>query len=168
VRWRTAKRIDGPDLEGMTRATISVVRDSSASCPFCRFEDPSVTVYSDQYVQAFISLQPINGWHVLIVPREHVERFSDIPVPVLVSVTMAAQAVSRAIEKAANPAGITIITEDDFADVGYNLIPHWKLHVIARYVDDAVKLEWGRNRESGPATRSGAASILRGEVARQR
>lgn len=150
----------------MTRATISLVRDEAAKCPFCRFDDRAVTVFSDQYTQAFMSLRPINGWHVLVVPRDHYERFADIPVPVLVSIAMTAQAVSRAIEAVANPAGITIITEDDFADAGFNLIPHWKLHVIARYKDDAVKLEWGRKDDTGPATRAGAASIIRQELER--
>jgi histidine triad (HIT) family protein len=151
----------------MTRATLAVVKDP-APCPFCRFNDPAVTVWSDQYVQAFMSLRPINGWHVLIVPRDHYERFADIPVPVMVAVMMAAQSVSRAMEAVANPAGITFITEDDFKDVGYNLIPHWKLHVIARYENDAVKLDWGGARDTGPATRSGAASILRDHLARSR
>lgn len=98
---------------------------------------------------------------MLVVPRDHYERFSDIPVPVLVAVTMGAQAVSRAIEAAARPDGITIITEDDFAEVGYNLVAHWKLHVMARYKGDAVKLEWGRTPDTGPSTRAGAAAILR-------
>ena len=144
----------------MTRATAAVAQ-IPRRCPFCDFDDPSVTVYSDAYVQAFISLQPINGWHVLVVPRDHYEHFADIPVPVLVAIMMAAQNVTRAMTAAARPDGVTIITEDDFADVGYNLIPHWKLHLIARYAGDAVKLEWGRKPESGPATRSGAAAILR-------
>jgi diadenosine tetraphosphate (Ap4A) HIT family hydrolase len=82
----------------MTRATLAVVRDDAAPCPFCRYDDQSVTVFSDQYVQAFISLQPINGWHVLVVPREHYERFAEIPVPVLVS--GAASILRRQIESA--------------------------------------------------------------------
>ena len=145
----------------MTRATVAVLKPATSRCPFCGFDDPGVTVYSDAYVQAFISLQPINGWHVLVVPRDHYEHFADIPVPVLVAIMMAAQNITRAITASAQPDGITIITEDDFKEVGYNLIPHWKLHLIARYEGDAVKLEWGRKPESGPATRAGAAAILR-------
>ena len=56
---------------------------------------------------------------------------------------------------------ITTITEDDFANVGYNLIPHWKLHLIARFKGDAVKLEWGRQAEPGPSTRGETATLLR-------
>ena len=145
----------------MTRATAAVAQPAAARCPFCGFSDQGVTVYADAYVQAFISFQPINGGHVLVVPRDHYERFADIPVPVLVAVMMGAQAVAKAMEAAARPDGITIITEDDFKEVGYNLVPHWKLHVIARYKNDAVKLEWGRTADTGPTTRAGAASILR-------
>lgn len=145
----------------MTRATSAIAQPMPARCPFCGFNEEPATVYADAYVQAFVSFQPINGWHVLVVPRDHFEKFADIPVPVLVAIAMAAQAVARAMQAAARPDGITIITEDDFAQVGYNLVPHWKLHVIARYKGDAVKLEWGRTPDSGPTTRAGAAAILR-------
>jgi histidine triad (HIT) family protein len=148
----------------MSPATAVLHNVGTAKCPFCGFDDPAVTVYADAHVQAFMSLQPINGWHVLVVPRDHYERFADIPVPVMVSITMAAQSVARAMKAAARPDGVTIITEDDYTDAGFNLIPHWKLHVIARYKGDAVKLEWGRKAEEGPSTRAGAAAILRKQL----
>ena len=86
-------------------------------------------------------------------------------IPTLVAVFVAAPHISRAIEGTARPDGITTITEDDFADVGSNLIPHWKLHLIARCCDDAVKLEWGRQPEPGPSTRSETATALRRDLA---
>jgi histidine triad (HIT) family protein len=134
-------------------------------CAFCGYEDPAVTVFSDELVQAFVSLQPINGWHILVVPRTHYERLADMPVPTLVAVCVAAQHISRAIETAARPDGITTITEDDFADVGYNLIPHWKLHLIARFRGDSVKLDWGRKPEPGPSTRAETANAVRRHLA---
>ncbi|MDB4908233.1 MAG: histidine triad protein [Gemmatimonadetes bacterium] len=133
----------------------------SGRCLFCGYTDQSVTIYQDEMVQAFISLQPINGWHVLVVPRAHYERLSELPLPTLIAVTIAAQHVSKALEAAARPDGITTITEDDFAGVGYNLVPHWKLHLIARFKGDAVKLEWGRSAEPGPSTRAETAQSLR-------
>ncbi len=130
-------------------------------CPFCGYKDPTVTVHSDENVQVFVSLQPINGWHFLVVPRAHYERLADIPAPTLLAVMLAAQRVCRALVSAAHPDGITTITEDDLAGLGMNLIPHWKLHVIGRFAGDAVKLEWGRQSEPGPTTRAETAALLR-------
>ena len=134
-------------------------------CLFCSLHDPAVTVFADAHVKAVVSLAPINGYHVLVVPHVHVERFAEIPVDVLTSVMRAAQRISRAFEEVAAPDGITYITEDDLSGQGYNMVAHWKLHVIARFKNDAVKLEWGRTTDPGPPRRAELASQLRARVA---
>ena len=54
-----------------------------ADCPFCSFDDPAVTVYRDASIQALISRAPINRYHVLVVPRPHVEHLSEVPAEML-------------------------------------------------------------------------------------
>ena len=135
-----------------------------AECPFCGLDDPEVTVWADDQVQALVSRAPINGWHVVVVPRVHVERFPDVPAATAAAVISAAQRVARAIEEEAHPDGFTYITEDDLTGQGYNLVAHWKLHVIARFQGDAVRLEWGRGADPGTAVRAGVATALRRRV----
>ena len=50
---------------------------SEPDCPFCVLDDPQVTAYADATVQALVSRAPINEYHVIVVPRLHVERFRD-------------------------------------------------------------------------------------------
>lgn len=57
--------------------------------------------------------------------------------------------------------GITYITEDDLTGQGYNLVAHWKLHVIARYRDDSVRIEWNGREELGHAARAAVATAIR-------
>lgn len=135
-------------------------------CLFCALHDPAVTVFADAHCKAIVSLAPINGHHVLVIPHLHVERFAEIPEDVLGSVMRAAQRVARAMELAAGPDGITFITEDDLTGIGMNLVPHWKLHVIARFKDDAVKLEWGRTADPGLPRRAELAGELRAHLPR--
>ena len=47
------------------------VNGDSSDCSFCRLDEPAVTVYRDATVQAFISLAPINRYHVIVTPRAH-------------------------------------------------------------------------------------------------
>ena len=53
--------------------------DSSPECSFCRLDEPAVTMYRDATVQAFISLAPINRYHVIVAPRAHYEHLSELP-----------------------------------------------------------------------------------------
>lgn len=50
-------------------------------CIFCKIasgEIPAARVYDDDQVVAFDDLNPQAPTHVLVVPREHIERISDI------------------------------------------------------------------------------------------
>ena len=137
---------------------------SEPDCPFCVLDDPQVTVYADATVQALVSRAPINEYHVIVVPRLHVERFGDLPPNVLVAAVECAQRIGRAITAVARPDGITYITEDDITGQGYNQVAHWKLHVIARFAGDAVRLEWGRVADPGAARRAALAADIRSHL----
>ena len=97
----------------------------------------------------------------MVVPRLHVERLTDLPPSVASAVISVAQRIGRAIAEAGAPDGITYITEDDLTGQGYNLVAHWKLHVIARYRDDGVRIEWNRSDDPGTQVRAGIASAIR-------
>jgi histidine triad (HIT) family protein len=136
------------------------MRVQSAACAFCTLDDPPVTVYSDDLVQALVSRAPINRYHVIVVPRVHAERLVDLPADLLAAAVRAAQRVGRAIIDAAKPDGITYITEDDLTGQGYNLVTHWKLHVIARFRGDGVHLEWNRSADPGDVARAEIAEAI--------
>lgn len=134
-------------------------------CPFCDLDDPAFTVHADALVQALVSRRPINRYHVIVVPRLHYERLADLPADVAAAAMHAAQLVGRAIADSGVPDGITYITEDDLTGQGYNLVAHWKLHVIARYRDDGVRLEWNRTDAHGSdATRAEIAEGIRRQL----
>ena len=130
-------------------------------CPFCGLDDPAVTVYADGVLQAVVSRAPINRYHVLIIPRAHAERLTDLPAQAAVAAIRVAQRVGRAISEAARPDGITYITEDDLTGQGYNRVAHWKLHVIARFRGDGVHLDWNRSPDPGDAARAEVAAAVR-------
>jgi histidine triad (HIT) family protein len=135
-----------------------------APCPFCGFDEPEVTVYRGTHVQAFISLQPINRHHVLVVPDVHVTRFAQLEPAMREEVFAVAQRVHRGIAEVVRPDGITMVTEDDFTGVGLNEVAHWKLHLIPRFKNDTVRLDWGRTPDPGPAMRATYAATVRNAV----
>jgi len=53
-----------------------------ADCVFCRIiagELPAKKVYEDEHFVAFHDIHPKAPVHVLVVPKEHVDRLSDYP-----------------------------------------------------------------------------------------
>ena len=132
-----------------------------AACPFCGFNQPEVTVVEEADVQAFISLSPINRYHVLVVPRVHYEHLAEIPHQTLSSVMRIAQRVSAAVKTVARPDAISLVSDDDLTGSGFNLVSHWKLHVIPRYRDDAVVIDWRREPDPGRDVRAGYGRELR-------
>jgi histidine triad (HIT) family protein len=135
------------------------------SCPFCGFDQPEVTVLTEAQVRAFISLSPVNRYHVLVVPRIHYEHLAEVPQETLATIMRAAQRVSNAIHAVARPDAISLLSDDDLTDAGFNLVAHWKLHVIPRYRNDAVVIEWNREPDPGPEVRAHYGSELRQALA---
>jgi histidine triad (HIT) family protein len=64
-------------------------------CLFCRIaagEIPSKKVYADERVFAFEDIHPQAPTHVIVIPREHVDRLADVESPETIGAVMTAAA----------------------------------------------------------------------------
>ena len=148
-------------VEEDARLHGAAITTMTTECPFCGFDQPEVTVFADAQVRALISLSPINRYHVLVVPKIHYEHFPDVPHETLASVMRVAQRVSAAVGTVAGPDAISLLNDDDLTGSGFNLVAHWKLHVIPRYRNDAVAIDWHREPDPGSDVRARYCSELR-------
>jgi len=114
------------------------------NCVFCNFKDKGVVIYEDDLCYAVVSLNPINKYHVLIIPLAHYENFVDLPDELVSHIFLIAKKLSLAVRKACNPTAIHHISDDDIDKKGYNLVAHYKFHIIPRFDNDGVKMEWKR------------------------
>ena len=135
--------------------------DSLSGCPFCELDEPAVTVYRDATVQAFISLAPINRYHVIVAPRAHFEHLTEMPAVILTAAVSLAQRLGAAIAAVARPDALTLLSDDDLTSMGLNQVAHWKLHLIPRYRGDRVVIQWNRALDPGPDARGGYAEAIR-------
>ena len=113
-------------------------------CVFCDFKDREVVIYKDGKCFAAVSLNPINKYHVMVIPNEHYENFIDLPDDLASHIFLVAKKLSLAVRKACNPVAIHHISDDDVKKKGYNLVSHYKFHIIPRFENDKVKMEWDR------------------------
>jgi histidine triad (HIT) family protein len=93
---------------------------------------------------AAVSLNPINKYHIIVIPKRHYENFIDLPDDLVSHIFLIAKKLSLAVREACNPVVIHHISDDDIQKKGYNIISHYKLHIIPRFNNDGVKTEWNR------------------------
>lgn len=125
-------------------------------------EDDEVLVYADECCYALIDLHPINHHHLVLVPREHFRHFVDLPDALVAHLFVIAKRLSRALRESVEVEAVHHISDDDLTG-DYNLVQHYKLHLIPRYPDDGISMTWSRD-DATHAQRIAYAADIRGRL----
>ena len=130
------------------------------ACPFCSFGEDDVVVYRDELLFAIVDKQPINRYHVLVIPKAHYTAITELPDDLATRLMLVVKRLSLALRRVASPDAVTHLFDDDVSGSGFNLIQHFKFHIIARYRGDAVKIEWNREPPPGHTARTKIAEQI--------
>lgn len=103
-------------------------------------EIPAHIVYEDDLVIAFLDITQATLGHTLVVPKAQHENIIDIPEDLSGKVFEVVTKVSKAIQKAFQPIGINILSNNgSFASQS---VFHFHVHIIPRYQgDDLVHMK---------------------------
>ena len=116
------------------------------NCLFCRIvsgELPATIVYEDENSVAFLDHRPLFHGHTLLVPREHVETFGDLPAAQLEPYFKAAQLLALVIESALDAEGTFVAMNNRVSQS----VPHLHVHVVPRRKKDGLKgFFWPRTK----------------------
>ncbi len=93
-----------------------------------RKEAPASVVYEDDKVIAFLSIQPINTGHTLVVPKKHYENIYEIPEDEVAYLYKIVKKAAYAVKNAVAAEGIRIV-QNNGAAAG-QVIFHLHVHVI--------------------------------------
>lgn len=113
------------------------------SCIFCKIvagQIPCARVLETDRAIAFLDINPVNKGHVLIVPKDHHARVTDLPDTLSAHLGELVPRVCRAVQKATDAAGLNLI-----ANVGAaagQTVDHVHYHIIPRHVPDAIHWPW--------------------------
>ena len=103
-----------------------------------RGEIPSVKVWEDDHVLAFMDVFPQSEGHVLIVSKTSTARtLLDIEPDVLARLTAATQRTARAVVKALAPEGFQIMQFN--GEAGGQTVFHLHFHIVPRWSDRPMK-----------------------------
>ncbi|OJU54642.1 MAG: HIT family protein [Brevundimonas sp. 67-6] len=103
-----------------------------------RGDMPSVKVWEDDDVLAFMDVFPQSEGHVLVVSKTSTARnILEIEPETLAKLTAAVQRTARAVEKALKPEGLSLMQFN--GDAGGQTVFHLHFHIVPRWADRPMK-----------------------------
>ena len=130
-------------------------------CIFCEILGgrlPASFVYEDAYTAAFMSLEQPNPYKVLVVPHEHIKTLYDLSDDLAAKLFQTTVRVARAVRDASSCEGLNMIQSNGRA--GGQDAFHVHVHLVPRYEDDNIVLNWD-DTPTTQAERDALAATLR-------
>jgi len=103
-----------------------------------RGDIPSVTVWDDDHVLAFMDVFPQSEGHVLIISKTSKARnLLEVEADVLQHLTAAVHRTARAVDRALSPEGISLMQFN--GEAGGQTVFHLHFHIVPRWSDRPMK-----------------------------
>ena len=103
-----------------------------------RGEIPSVKIWEDDHVLAFMDVFPQSEGHVLLISKTSTARtLLEVEADTLARLTEATRRTARAVDRALNPDGLQIMQLN--GDAGGQTVFHLHVHIIPRWADRPMK-----------------------------
>ncbi|HWH00264.1 MAG TPA: HIT family protein [Pilimelia sp.] len=115
------------------------------TCTFCGIvadDLPAHRIYADDRVIGFLDINPATPGHALVVPRAHVADIHEIDPDDLAACARAAQTLAQRVTRRMGADGVNLLNSAGAA--AWQGVFHFHLHVVPRYVGDALREPWRR------------------------
>jgi histidine triad (HIT) family protein len=120
-------------------------------------ELPGRFVHRDDLCVAFLSINPLQPGHTLVVPIEEVDHWIDLDPSLAQHLMAVAQRIGIAVQRGFNPARVGLMV------LGME-VPHVHLHVVGMNAESDLHFE-NAARNPDPADLDRAADVIRRELA---
>ncbi len=111
-------------------------------CIFCSIvagAAPASVVWAEDDLLAFLDIYPLRVGHVLVIPRTHAERLSEVPSGVRAHLFDVANEIGEALRAGSLPCDdVNIVVNDGRA--ANQTVPHVHVHVVPRRRGDLPRL----------------------------
>lgn len=102
------------------------------NCIFCKIiagDIPSYKIYEDEYLLAFLDINPISPGHILVIPKEHTLDINTIDNDILLKIIDKARDISSILIDKLGATGITLTQNNGSSQD----VKHFHLHIIPKY-----------------------------------
>lgn len=116
-------------------------------------EIPGTFVWRDDECVSFLSINPVNPGHALVVPRAEVDVWLDLEPPLAAHLMTVAQTVGRAVQDAFTPLRVGLL-------IAGLEVPHTHLHVMPIHAGES-DLHLDRAGQATPEELEANAGMIR-------
>ena len=112
-------------------------------CLFCKIvagQIPSIRLYEDDHVLAFMDIGPIVKGHALVIHKTHHHSLATTPDEVLAQVIAVVRRIAQAQQEGLGADGVNIHQANGAA--AGQVVPHLHFHVIPRFKHDGHDWNW--------------------------
>jgi histidine triad (HIT) family protein len=142
--------------------TVAAPATRCAFCAILEGNEPSVVVFDDDHVVAFLDRRPLFPGHTLVVPRRHIVTLGELPAEEVGPLMRVVQATARAMESALGAEGSFVAVNNRVSQS----VPHLHVHVVPRTRGDGLKgFFWPRASYASDEVRDEVASVVRAGIA---
>ena len=102
------------------------------NCIFCKIikgEIPSKKLYEDDKVVIIMDINPVVDGHVLVIPKEHIVDYTEMPDDLLAHISKVAKEYGKELMRKLESKGLTLTVNYGDAQV----VKHYHLHLIPAY-----------------------------------
>jgi len=127
----------GVQVKGLPGALVE-------GCVFCAISvgrAPAEIVCQETGALAFLDIHPVAPGHTLVIPRRHADSIAELDEEAAAAVMRLATRMARALYRALQPDGLTLLQNDGRA-AGQE-VPHFHLHLIPRWYGDGLRMGRG-------------------------
>ena len=116
------------------------IGDDKMDCLFCKIsagEIPSYKIYEDDYVFAFLDINPDSNGHTLIIPKKHFQDLDDIDIDTLKYINSASKKIKKLLEEKLHCDGMSLLQNNGCVQE----VKHYHMHLKPYYKDNvSIKL----------------------------
>ena len=143
------------------------------NCIFCTIiakRAPAAIVYESDGAIAFLDIHPVTEGHTLVIPKKHCRNLFDLDDASGAAVMHASRVVARALRKAFNADGLTVLQSNERA--GGQDVFHYHAHLAPRFVGDGLmsrtetdrKMNWHARGKPSPEELAAIVAKIRAEI----
>lgn len=101
-------------------------------CIFCKIVEgkiPSLKIYEDEVILAFLDINPDSNGHTLIIPKKHYKDINDIDEKTLCHIYSKAKDIMKLLEEKLNADGFSLLQNNGSVQE----VKHYHLHIKPYY-----------------------------------
>lgn len=113
------------------------------NCIFCKLANgdiPTEAIYEDELVKVIFDVNPASKGHALILAKNHAANIFELDEDTAKRVFVVAKKVATAMKETFKCDGVNILQNN--GEIAGQTVFHFHTHVIPRYENDGVTIEW--------------------------